>query len=58
MKQAGFTEEQTVVVLKEHEAGAKTADPARKHGISEATFYKWKPIMVAWTSPRPAAECP
>ena len=42
MKQAGFTEEQTIVVLKEHEAGAKTADPARKHGISEATFYKWK----------------
>jgi putative transposase len=30
MKQAGFTEEQTIVVLKEHEAGAKTADPARK----------------------------
>jgi putative transposase len=29
-------------VLKEHEAGAKTADLARKHGISEATFYNWK----------------
>ena len=29
-------------MLKEHEAGAKTADLARKHGISEATFYNWK----------------
>jgi putative transposase len=29
-------------VLKEHEAGAKTADLARKHGISEATIYNWK----------------
>ena len=30
------------LTLKEHEAGAKTADLARKHGISEATFYNWK----------------
>ncbi len=29
-------------MLKEHEAGAKTADLARKHGISEATLYNWK----------------
>ncbi|WP_456728123.1 IS3 family transposase [Bradyrhizobium sp. USDA 3364] len=29
-------------MLKEHEAGAKTADLARKHGISEATIYNWK----------------
>jgi putative transposase len=28
--------------LREHEAGAKTADLARKHGISEATLYNWK----------------
>jgi putative transposase len=28
--------------LREHEAGAKTADVCRKHGISSATFYKWK----------------
>jgi putative transposase len=37
-----FTEEQIIAVLKEHEAGAKTADLARKHGISEATLYNWK----------------
>jgi putative transposase len=42
MKRAGFTEEQIIAVLKEHEAGAKTADLARKHGISEATIYNWK----------------
>jgi putative transposase len=29
-------------VLKENEAGTKTADLARKHGISEATIYNWK----------------
>jgi len=29
-------------VLREHEAGAKTADLARKHGVSEATLYDWK----------------
>jgi len=29
-------------VLREQEAGAKTADVCRKHGISDATFYKWK----------------
>ena len=28
--------------MREHEAGAKTADLARKHGISEATLYNWK----------------
>ncbi|WP_316224395.1 MULTISPECIES: IS3 family transposase [unclassified Bradyrhizobium] len=42
MKRKRFTEEQIIAVLKEHEAGAKTADLVRKHGISEATFYNWK----------------
>ena len=42
MKRARFTEEQIIAVLKEHETGVKTADLARKHGISEATFYNWK----------------
>ena len=37
-----FTEEQIIRVLKEAEAGAKTSDLCRKHGISEATFYNWK----------------
>jgi putative transposase len=42
MKRVRFTEEQIIGVLKEHEAGAKTADLARRHGVSEATLYNWK----------------
>ena len=42
MKRSRFTEEQIIGVLKEHEAGVKTADLARKHAISEATLYNWK----------------
>ena len=36
------TEEQIIAVLKESEAGAKTGELCRQHGISDATFYKWK----------------
>ena len=42
MKRTRFSEEQIIGVLKEHAAGAKTANLCRKHGISSATFYKWK----------------
>jgi putative transposase len=42
MKGKRHTEEQIIAILKEHEAGAKTADVCRKHGVSEATFYNWK----------------
>jgi putative transposase len=42
MKRARFTEEQIIGVLREHEAGARTVDLARKHGVSEATLYNWK----------------
>ena len=42
MKRIRFSEDQIIAVLREHEAGAKTADLARKHGISEATLYNWK----------------
>lgn len=42
MKRSRFSEEQIIAMLKEQEAGVKTADVCRRHGISEATFYKYK----------------
>jgi putative transposase len=42
MKRKRHTEEQIIAILKEHEAGLKTAELCRKHGISEASFYSWK----------------
>ena len=42
MKRSRFTEEQIIQVLKEHAAGVKVAEICRKHGVSDATLYKWK----------------
>src|SRR5712692_8394065 len=42
MKGSRFSEEQIIGVLREHEAGARTEEVCRRHGISSATFYKWK----------------
>jgi putative transposase len=42
MKRSRYSEEQIIAILREHEAGMKTDDVCRKHGISSATFYKWK----------------
>ncbi|KAF0112923.1 MAG: hypothetical protein FD150_2213 [Rhodobacteraceae bacterium] len=42
MKPSRFTEEQIIGVLKEHQAGLSATELCRKHGISDATFYKWR----------------
>ena len=42
MKRSRFTEEQIIGMIKEQEAGMPTADVCRKHGVSTASFYKYK----------------
>ena len=42
MRKTRFTEEQIIGLLKEHQAGLSAAEVCRKHGISDATFYKWR----------------
>jgi putative transposase len=42
MKRNRFSEEQIIGILKEHEAGISVADLCRKHGVSDASIYKWK----------------
>ncbi len=42
MKRSRFSEEQIIGILKEHQAGATAADLCRRHGVRDATFYKWR----------------
>jgi putative transposase len=42
MKRSRFSEEQIIVILKEHQAGLGAKELCRKHGVSDATFYKWR----------------
>jgi putative transposase len=49
MKSKRFSEEQIIAVLKESEAGAKTKELCRRHGVSEATLYNWKAKYAGMT---------
>ncbi len=42
MKRSRFSEEQIIGILKEHQAGMTAVELCRKHGVSDATFYKWR----------------
>ena len=42
MKRSRYTDSQILAILKENEAGAKVSDLCRAHGMSDATFYKWR----------------
>jgi len=49
-----FTEEQIMGSLKEHQVGVSVVDLCRKHGVSDASIYKWKARSAGWTSRRPS----
>jgi putative transposase len=42
MKRSRFSEEQIIAILNEQESGVSAADLCRKHGVSDASIYKWK----------------
>jgi putative transposase len=42
MRKSRSSDEQIIAILREQEAGARTADMCRRHGISQPTFYNWK----------------
>src|SRR5580698_4537450 len=58
MKSKRLSEEQIIAVLKEAEAGAKTKELCRRHGVSEATFYNWRAKYAGMTVSEAPVERP
>jgi putative transposase len=63
MKKSRFTDEQIIGFLKQAESGAVVKELCRKHGFSDATFYKWrgrfggiKAVDVVWIPQRGCYE--
>ena len=48
MKKSKFTDTQIMSILKQNESGVKVTDLCREHGISSATFYKWRSKYGVW----------
>jgi putative transposase len=42
MKTSKFTDSQIMAILKQSQAGIPVPNLCREHGISSATFYKWR----------------
>ena len=42
MRRSRYSDEQVIGILKQHQAGVGAKELCRKHGISDATFYKWR----------------
>lgn len=42
MKKSRYTDNQILAILKQNESGVSVPDLCREHGMSDATFYKWR----------------
>ena len=48
MKKSRFTDSQIIAILKQAEAGTPVSELCREHGMSNASFYKWRSALAGW----------
>lgn len=53
MRTSKFSEEEIIGFLRQAEAGMPIKEIGRKHGFSDASFYKWRSKYAAWTPAKP-----